>query len=83
LKSAIGRADAVVKTADAIYVFEFKINGGSDSQNSQTSAEAALAQIDDKGYLIPYTADSRHLVKIGVEFSKEERGIRRWLNVEK
>ena len=77
VKSATGRADAVVKTADAIYVFEFKINGGS------TTAEAALAQIDDKGYLIPYTADGRRLVKIGVEFSKEERGIRRWLSVEK
>jgi len=84
VKSATGRADAVVKTTDAIYVFEFKIDGGTtDSTGSLTTAEDALAQIDDKGYLIPYTADGRRLVKIGVEFSKEERGIRRWLSAEK
>lgn len=68
--SARGRADAVVKTPKYIYVFEFKLNG---------TAEQALKQIDDKGYLIPYQADGRELIKIGVEFSAEERNIGRWL----
>jgi len=72
VKSNKGRADAVVKTADAIYVFEFKMD-------DKASAEDALAQIDDTGYLIPYSTDHRQLVKIGVEFSKEEKGIKRWL----
>ena len=72
VKSSKGRADAVVKTADIIYVFEFKMD-------DNDTAEAALAQIDDTGYLIPYSADGRRLVKIGVEFSKEEKGIKRWL----
>lgn len=45
VKSAIGRADAVCRTKDRIYVFEFKVDG---------SAEEALKQIDEKGYLIPY-----------------------------
>ena len=45
VKSAIGRADAVCRTKDRVYVFEFKVDG---------SAEEALRQIDDKGYLIPY-----------------------------
>ncbi len=45
VKSAIGRADAVCWTKDRIYVFEFKVDG---------SAEEALRQIDEKGYLIPY-----------------------------
>ena len=45
VKSAIGRADAVCWTKDRIYVFEFKVDG---------SAEEALKQIDEKGYLIPY-----------------------------
>jgi len=72
VKSSEGRADAVVKTADAIYVFEFKMD-------ENATAEAALAQIDDKGYLIPYSADHRRLVKIGVEFGKEAKGIKRWL----
>ena len=30
-----------------------------------------LKQIDEKGYLIPYTLDGRKLVKVGVNFSKE------------
>ena len=72
VKSAKGRADAVVKTPEYIYVFEFKLNG---------TAEEALQQIEDKGYLIPYRADGRELIKLGVEFSAEERNISRWLNV--
>ena len=70
VRSARGRADAVVKTPKYIYVFEFKLNG---------TAEQALRQIDDKGYLIPYQSDGRELVKIGVEFSAEQRNIGRWL----
>ena len=72
VKSADGRADVVVKTANAIYIFEFKMD-------KNATAEDALAQIDDKGYLIPYTADDRRLVKIGVELSVEQRGITRWI----
>jgi len=72
VKSARGRADVVVKTDDSIYVFEFKME-------ENATAEEALAQIDRQGYLIPYTADRHRLVKIGVEFSREARGIKRWL----
>jgi hypothetical protein len=68
--SARGRADAVVKTQDHIFVFEFKLNG---------SAEEALKQIDEKGYLIPYTPDGRNMVKVGVNFSKETRNIERYI----
>ena len=49
VKSAIGRADAVCWTKDRIYVFEFKVDG---------SAEGALRQIDEKGYMIPYKFES-------------------------
>ena len=45
VKSAVGRADAVCWTRDGVYVFEFKVDG---------SAEEALRQIDEKGYMIPY-----------------------------
>ncbi|NDV82367.1 ATP-binding protein [Bacteroides sp. 51] len=68
--SAKGRADAVVKTKDCIYVFEFKLNG---------SAEEALRQIDEKGYMEPYAMDPRKKVKVGVDFSKEERNINNYL----
>ncbi|NDV65676.1 ATP-binding protein [Bacteroides sp. 224] len=70
VRSAKGRADAVVKTKDRIYVFEFKLNG---------SAEEALRQINERGYLEPYAMDSREKVKVGVDFNKEERNINRFL----
>ncbi|WP_165157881.1 ATP-binding protein [Parabacteroides sp. ZJ-118] len=70
VRSARGRADAVVKTKDAVYVFEFKLNG---------SAEEALKQIDGKGYLIPYALDGKRLVKVGVNFSKETRNVERYI----
>lgn len=70
MRSARGRADAVVKTPKYIYVFEFKLNG---------TAEEAIRQIDEKGYLIPFQADGRKLIKVGVEFSAIERNISRWL----
>lgn len=66
VRSVRGRVDAVVKTNDCIYVFEFKLNG---------TAEDALKQIDEKGYLIPYQLDGKRLVKVGVNFSKETRNI--------
>lgn len=66
---AKGCADAVVKTKDYIYVFEFKLDG---------SVKDALRQIDEKGYLLPYEADGRELVKIGVSFSKEDRNLDCW-----
>lgn len=69
VRSARGRADAVVKTKDYIYVFEFKLDG---------SIEEALQQIDEKGYLIPYEADGRKLVKVGASFSAEDRNIAGW-----
>ena len=70
VRSARGRADAVVKTPKYIYVFEFKLDG---------SAEQALQQIDDKGYLLPYAVDGRELVKVGVDFNAAERNIGNWI----
>jgi hypothetical protein len=67
---ARGRADMVVETAEAVYVFEFKLNG---------TAEEALKQIDDKDYALSYEAGSRKIVKIGAEFDKDTRNIERWL----
>ena len=68
VKSAAGRADAVCWTKDRIYVFEFKLDG---------SAEQALRQIDDKGYLIPYKADG-NCIKVGVNISSQARTIESW-----
>ena len=79
VRSAAGRADAVVETDDAVYLFEFKLDG---------SADEALKQIDDKGYLIQYEASlaedgtPKKLVKIGANFDKEKRTLGEWKMVE-
>jgi hypothetical protein len=72
VKTAVGRADAVIKTTDTIYVFEFKMD-------NHGTAEQALEQINSKGYLIPYITDGRKTIKIGAEFSEKERGLSRWI----
>ena len=80
VKNNKGRADAIVKTADSIYIFEFKINDSLPcGEGRAATAEDALKQINSKDYAIPYTADHRKLVKIGVEFSQTEKGIKRWV----
>ena len=68
--SAIGRADAVVYMPDAVFVFELKYDG---------SAEEALKQIDEKGYLIPYSADGKRLYKVGVNYDSTQRTISDWI----
>ena len=57
-----GRIDCVVECPDYVYIIEFKLNG---------SAEAALKQIEDKGYAKPYAADNRKVIAIGINFSSE------------
>ena len=68
--SAVGRADAVVYMPDAVFVFELKYDG---------SAEEAIRQIDEKGYLIPYSADGKRLFKIGVNYDSTQRTISDWI----
>lgn len=72
VKSAIGRADVVMKTARAIYVFEFKLDG---------TAQQAMDQIGSKAYAIPYTPDTRPVVKIGVNFDTATRTPSEWVIV--
>lgn len=69
VKSAIGRADVVVRLKDAVYVFEFKFDG---------TPEEALAQIDNKQYAIPYQAEGKRIVKVGVNFDCATRTIGGW-----
>ena len=47
--------------------------------DNNATAEDVLKQINSKDYAIPYSADHRKLVKIGVEFSQTEKGVKRWL----
>jgi hypothetical protein len=70
VKVAGGRADMVVWMPDTIYVFELKVNG---------TAQQALAQIDEHGYAIPYQADGRRVVKVGVKFNADTRVPEDWV----
>ena len=65
-----GRIDMVLKTKDLVYVFEFKLDG---------TAEEALRQIDDKSYALPFAAEGKRVVKIGLNFSKKFRNIEGWV----
>ena len=64
-----GRIDIVVKTQDYIYVMELKLDD---------TVEAAIRQIEEKGYALPYAADSRTLYKIGICFSTKTRRLEDW-----
>ena len=64
-----GRMDILVQTKDYIYIFELKID---------QSADAAMKQIEEKGYAKPFVADPRKLFKIGLNFSTEKRCIDDW-----
>ncbi|MDD7075871.1 MAG: AAA family ATPase [Prevotella sp.] len=74
VKSVLGRADVVVKTKNDIYVLELKVDDSVDN---------ALAQIDTKGYAIPYEADGRAITKCGVTISSDARNITHWRAVDK
>ena len=65
-----GRIDAVVKTPTDIFVFEFKLHG---------SAQDALDQIRENGYMEPYRDDPRRLTAIGVAFNQDDRNLDQWI----
>lgn len=67
-----GRVDLVLQTDHFIYVMEFKFEG---------TAEEALQQIEEKGYALPFAADPRKLLKVGVNFSNRMRNIESWIVV--
>ena len=68
-----GRIDCVVECPGYVYIIEFKLNG---------SAEAALKQIEDKGYAKPYAADNRKVIALGINFSSEKGTIDGFLTKE-
>ncbi len=68
-----GRVDCVVETPQYVYIFEFKLDG---------TADEALRQIEEKGYVREYASDNRKLYKIGAVFSSETGTISDWKSVE-
>jgi hypothetical protein len=69
VRQALGMPDVVVKTKRFIYVIEVKIN---------SSTRVALQQIEEKQYAVPFAADGREVIKLGVNFNTEKRTIDAW-----
>lgn len=70
--TAKGQSDLVLLMPKGIYVIELKYND---------TAEAALAQIEAKGYAEKYRLDGRPVTKVGIAFSCEERNITEWKSI--
>ena len=70
VKVARGRTDVVVFMPDAVYVMELKMRG---------TAQEALDQINSKDYAIPYQAEGKPVVKIGIAFSQETKTVSDWI----
>jgi hypothetical protein len=78
VKSALGSADAVVKTLNFVYVFEFKLKRDSATE---TVLKQSLEQIEANGYAKPYETDpneKRKIFKIAVVFDSETRELIAW-----
>ena len=67
-----GRIDVLIQTADYIYILELKVN---------QTATAALQQIEEKGYALPFSSDPRQLFKIGINFATDTKLIDDWMIV--
>ena len=70
VKVARGKTDVVVFMPDAVYVMELKMRG---------TAQDALEQINSKDYAIPYQADGKPIIKIGITFPKETKTVSDWI----
>ena len=65
-----GRIDLVLKTDKSIFIFELKY---------KKSADIAMAQISDKNYAKAFADDGRKVVKVGINFSENQRSIEDWV----
>ena len=66
-----GRIDVVVEMDEGVYIFEFKLESAGDAQ-------AALAQIKERGYAEPYRAAGKPLYLVGAAFGAQEGGVMDW-----
>ena len=69
VSQAKGQPDAVVHLEQVIYVLEFKLD---------KSAEAALAQIQEKGYAQPYLGQGKTVRAVGLNFSSSQKALDQW-----
>ena len=68
--TARGRCDALVETGQYIYAFEFKLD---------KTAQEALDQVENRGYLTPYAHSGKTRIGVGVNFSTELKAVESWV----
>jgi disulfide oxidoreductase YuzD len=66
VQTSDGRMDALIRLKEYVYCIEFKLD---------ESAEKAIQQIKDKGYLVPFLVENKKLVAIGINFSSEKKKV--------
>ena len=64
-----GRIDIVFDTDNYVYIIELK---------RDLDPQAALRQIDEKGYDKPFLASGKQIIKLGVNFSSETHTVDGW-----
>lgn len=68
-RTSYGRIDILVRTDSYVYIIELKYN---------KPAEEALLQIKRKEYTLPWVADNRKVIAIGINYSSSRRCIDSW-----
>ena len=71
LSSYKGRADAVIKTKNFIYIFEYKM--------APITAAEGIYQIKTKGYADEFAADPRKKIAVSIVVDKEKRCVSEYL----
>jgi hypothetical protein len=66
VQTSDGRMDALVQLKDYIYCFEFKLD---------KSADEAIQQIKDKGYLVPFAHENKKRIAVGINFSSKDKKV--------
>ena len=69
VRTPTGRVDMVLRTKQALYLFELKLN---------KSAQAAMDQIDLKDYASKFALSGLPIVKVGINFDPDRRTIGAW-----
>ena len=68
--TATGRVDLVMRTSYALYLIELKIN---------STADAAMAQIELKNYDKRFLQLNLPIIKVGINFSTEKHTLTGWI----
>lgn len=66
VQTSDGRMDALIRLPNYIYCIEFKLD---------KSADEAIQQIKDKGYLTPFAYENKKLIAVGINFSSKDKKV--------